>query len=72
MLAEPLDLSRARVLISNDDGINAPGIKLLEKAVRRIAREVWVVAPETEQSASSHSLTMRRPLFLEGEAGVGP
>jgi len=59
-----IDLSQARVLISNDDGIHAPGIKVLEKAVREIAREVWVVAPEAEQSATSHSLTLRRPLRI--------
>jgi len=59
-----LDLKSARVLISNDDGINAPGIKLLEKVVRKMCRDVWVVAPETEQSAASHSLTLRRPLRI--------
>jgi len=58
----PLDLARARVLISNDDGINAPGLKVLERVLVKIAREVWVVAPEIEQSAASHSLTLRRPL----------
>jgi 5'-nucleotidase len=58
------DLAQARVLIANDDGIEASGLKVLEKAVREIVREVWVVAPETEQSAASHSLTIRRPLRL--------
>ena len=58
------DLARARVLISNDDGVNAPGIKVLERALKRIAGEVWVVAPETEQSAASHSLTLRMPLRI--------
>jgi 5'-nucleotidase len=58
------DLARARVLISNDDGINAPGLKILERAVRPLVREVWVVAPETEQSGAGHSLTLRRPLRL--------
>ena len=57
-------LKSARVLISNDDGINAPGLKLLEKVMRKLAREVWVVAPETEQSAASHSLTLRQPLRI--------
>lgn len=57
-------LARARVLISNDDGINAPGIKALERVMKRIAREVWVIAPETEQSAASHSLTLRTPLRI--------
>ncbi len=59
-----LNLSKARVLVSNDDGINAPGLKLLEKVLIPLAREVWVVAPETEQSATSHSLTLRRPLRI--------
>ena len=60
---EPLpDLSAARILVSNDDGINAPGIKVLERVARSLSRDVWVVAPETEQSAAGHSLTIRRPL----------
>jgi len=58
------DLSRARVLISNDDGVNAPGIKALERVMKRIAGEVWVVAPQTEQSAAGHSLTLRAPLRI--------
>ena len=65
-----VDLSDARVLISNDDGIRAPGLKVLEKVMRRLAREVWVVAPDTEQSAASHSLTMRRPLYLRQVGGA--
>ena len=64
MSLKPLDLSRSRVLLSNDDGIHAPGLKLLERVMRRLAKEVWVVAPETEQSAASHSLTIRRPLRI--------
>ncbi|MBF0323675.1 5'/3'-nucleotidase SurE [Magnetospirillum moscoviense] len=56
------DLANARILISNDDGIQAPGIKVLEKIARAISKDVWVVAPETEQSAAGHSLTIRRPL----------
>ena len=64
MLDRVPDLSRARVLISNDDGVNAPGIKALERVMKRIAGEVWVVAPETEQSAASHSLTLRSPLRI--------
>lgn len=57
-----LDLASARILVSNDDGINAPGIKLLAKIARSLCREVWVVAPEREQSGASHSLTLDRPL----------
>ncbi len=59
-----MDLSKARVLISNDDGILAPGLKVLEKAIRAVAKEVWVVAPETEQSAAAHAVTLRRPLRI--------
>jgi len=57
-------LSQARVLLSNDDGIDAPGLKMLERVMAKLAREVWVVAPETEQSAASHSLTLRQPLRI--------
>jgi 5'-nucleotidase len=64
MVHESFELADARVLICNDDGINAPGLKLLEKVLHGLAGEGWVVAPETEQSAASHSLTMRRPLFV--------
>jgi len=60
----PSDLSRARILLSNDDGINAPGMAVLERIARSLSDDVWVVAPETEQSASSHSLTLQRPLRL--------
>lgn len=58
------DLSRLRILVSNDDGILAPGLKALEKIARSISTDVWVVAPETEQSATSHSLSMHLPLRI--------
>jgi len=58
------DLSKARILLSNDDGIHAPGLQVLERIARSLSDDVWVVAPETEQSASSHSLTIHRPLRL--------
>ncbi len=62
---DPLpDLASARILISNDDGIEAPGIKMLERVARSLSNDVWVVAPETEQSAVAHSLTVRRPLRI--------
>ena len=59
-----MKLSSARVLLTNDDGIEAEGLKILEKSVKSIVGEVWIVAPELEQSASSHSLTIRRPLRI--------
>lgn len=54
----------ARILVSNDDGIDAPGIKLLERVAHALSPEVWVVAPEMEQSGAGHSLTTRRPIRL--------
>jgi 5'-nucleotidase len=60
----PLDLTGARILISNDDSIHSTGIKVLEKIARSLTDDVWVVAPETEQSGASHSLTIHRPLRL--------
>ncbi|MFD2207482.1 5'/3'-nucleotidase SurE [Kiloniella antarctica] len=56
------DLSKARVLLSNDDGIHAEGLAVLEDVARNLSDDVWVIAPEVEQSAASHSLTLRRPL----------
>jgi len=64
MFAAIADLSHARILVSNDDGINAPGIKILERVARSLSKDVWVVAPEHEQSAAGHSLTIRRPLRI--------
>ena len=52
-----------RILITNDDGINSAGIKALEEGMSQIG-EVFVVAPETEMSGASHSLTLARPLRI--------
>ncbi len=60
----PRDLAKARILVTNDDGINAPGLKVLEKLARQLSKDVWVVAPETQQSATSHSLTIQSPLRM--------
>lgn len=53
-----------RILVTNDDGIHAPGLKVLEKIARSLTKDVWVVSPESEQSGSSHSLTLTAPLRL--------
>ena len=50
------------ILVSNDDGINARGIEVLERIARKISDDVWVVAPEHEQSGASHSLTLHIPV----------
>lgn len=60
--APPLTLKTARILVTNDDGIHAPGIKVLERIAKALSEDVWVVAPESEQSAVAHALTTRRPL----------
>ncbi len=53
-----------RILVANDDGINAPGLKVLIKIARALSKDVWVVAPEFEQSGASHSLTLTEPLRI--------
>jgi len=58
-----------RILISNDDGINAHGLKVMEKIAAEISDDVWVVGPQTEQSGASHSLTLSQPLRMHE---VGP
>ena len=64
MFEPPLDLAASRILVSNDDGIHATGIKVLERIARSLSDDVWVVAPETEQSGAGHSLTIARPLRI--------
>ncbi|KAF0111474.1 MAG: 5'-nucleotidase [Rhodospirillaceae bacterium] len=62
---EPIkDLGLTRILICNDDGITAPGLHLLERIARAFTDDVWVVAPETEQSGASHAITLHRPLRM--------
>ncbi|BCP53175.1 5'-nucleotidase SurE [Kaistia sp. 32K] len=53
-----------RILITNDDGIHAPGLAVLERIARTLSDDVWVVAPETDQSGLAHSLTLNDPLRL--------
>lgn len=53
-----------RILITNDDGINATGLKVLETIARTHSDDVWIVAPEHDQSSVSHSLTLRRPFRI--------
>ncbi|MBS0505706.1 MAG: 5'/3'-nucleotidase SurE [Proteobacteria bacterium] len=53
-----------RILLTNDDGINAAGLKVLEELARRFSDDIWVVAPAEEQSGTGHSLTLSRPIRL--------
>lgn len=52
-----------KILLTNDDGINAPGLKVLASAVKGLG-EVFIVAPSENQSASSHSFTLRKPIKI--------
>ncbi|MDQ4088107.1 MAG: 5'/3'-nucleotidase SurE [Pseudomonadota bacterium] len=53
-----------RILLTNDDGVRAPGLKVLEKIAREFSDDVWTVAPTEEQSGAGHSLTLTRPIRL--------
>lgn len=56
------DWSNARILVTNDDGIHASGLKVIEEIARSLSPHVWVVAPEVEQSGAGHSLSLHHPL----------
>jgi 5'-nucleotidase len=51
-----------RALLTNDDGIDAPGLAVLEEIAGELAREVWVVAPAHDQSGTSHAVSLHVPL----------
>jgi 5'-nucleotidase len=53
-----------RILLTNDDGIHAPGLKLLERIAQKLSDDVFVVAPEIDQSGVAHSLSLSNPLRL--------
>jgi 5'-nucleotidase len=59
-----IDLKTARILISNDDGVNAEGLAMLEKIALTLSDDVWVIAPEHEQSGAGHSLSLHKPLRI--------
>ena len=62
-----------RVMLTNDDGIDAPGMAVLEEIAAKIAREVWVVAPEHDQSGQSHAISLHHALRISprGERRFG-
>lgn len=51
-----------RILLTNDDGIYAPGLAVLETIARTLSDDIWIVAPHEEQSGAGHSLTLTRPV----------
>ncbi len=53
-----------RILLTNDDGIFAPGLEVLERIAARFSDDIWICAPAEEQSGAGHSLTLSRPVRL--------
>jgi len=56
------ELSRTRILVTNDDGIHAPGLEALVEIATQLSSDVWVVAPEFNQSGAGHSLSISKPI----------
>jgi 5'-nucleotidase len=56
-----------RILVSNDDGVQSPGIRALAESLAAVG-EVWIVAPDRERSAASHSLSLFQPLRISRQA----
>lgn len=59
-----MTLANSRILITNDDGIHAPGLEILENIARVLSEDIWIVAPEQEQSGASHSLSLHDPVRM--------
>ncbi len=53
-----------RILLTNDDGVHAPGLEVLETIARTLSDDVWICAPAEEQSGAGHSLTLHHPVRL--------
>ncbi|API60339.1 5'/3'-nucleotidase SurE [Tardibacter chloracetimidivorans] len=53
-----------RILLTNDDGVNATGLKVLETIARTLSDDIWIVAPAEEKSGAGHSLTLTQPVRL--------
>ncbi|MEA1938327.1 MAG: 5'/3'-nucleotidase SurE [Pseudomonadota bacterium] len=51
-----------RILISNDDGVNAPGLEVMTEIARTVSSDIWICAPEVELSGASHAISLNRPI----------
>ncbi len=58
-----------RILLTNDDGINAPGLSVLESIAREISDDIWIAAPEEEQSGKGRAISLTHPVRVRK---VGP
>ena len=56
-------------MLTNDDGIDAPGMAVMEEIAAQIAREAWVVAPEHDQSGQSHAISLHHALRITERGG---
>ncbi|NUN63791.1 5'/3'-nucleotidase SurE [Pseudanabaena biceps] len=61
-----------RILISNDDGIYAPGVRALAEALSDTEHKITVVCPDRERSATGHALTLQEPLRVDQISGIYP
>jgi 5'-nucleotidase len=59
-----VNLAKARILVTNDDGIHAPGLEALVAIAEQLSSDVWIVAPEVNQSGAGHSLSLSRPIRM--------
>ncbi len=64
MFEPPFDLNGARILFVNADGIRVTGLKALEQIAKSFSKDVWVFAPEEEQSGVWHSLSLYKPFRI--------
>jgi 5'-nucleotidase len=60
----PLDPAGTRILVTNDDGINAAGLEALTEIAQALSDDVWIVAPEMNQSGVGHALSLSHPLRM--------
>jgi len=54
-----------KILLVNDDGILAPGIRALAEELKNAGHKITIVAPDSERSAASHSLSIRKELIVK-------
>lgn len=60
--------SSLRILLTNDDGVYARGLEVLDRVARQLSKDIWVAAPEAEQSGAGHSLTLHLPVRVRKAA----
>ncbi len=60
-------VSTERILVTNDDGIHAPGLRYLKEMADVLSDDVWVIAPDSEQSGVGHALSLSEPLRVRKE-----